>query len=154
KGEALAQSEEARKRAEAVLGFLRHDVLAAARPEGQEGGLGIDVTVRKAVDAAERKIAGAFKDQPLVEADGRATLGTTSFCLREAALALRQPERALELRRTKLGPDPPATLISRNNLAEDYLAAGRTDDAIKLHEATLKLRESRLGPDHPSTLTS
>ena len=37
----------------AVLGFLKDDVLAAARPEGQEGGLGVDVTVRKAVDAAE-----------------------------------------------------------------------------------------------------
>jgi hypothetical protein len=39
KGAALAQSEEARKRAEAVLGFLKDDVLAAARPEGQGGGL-------------------------------------------------------------------------------------------------------------------
>ena len=55
--EALAQSEESRKRAEAVLGFLKDDVLAAARPEGQEGGLGVEVTVRKAVDAAEPKIA-------------------------------------------------------------------------------------------------
>ncbi len=75
--EALAQSEEARKRSEAVLGFLKNDVLASARPEGQEGGLGVEVTVRKAVDAAEPKIAGAFQDQPIVEADVRDTLGTT-----------------------------------------------------------------------------
>ena len=87
---ALAQSEEARKRAEAVLGFLKDDVLAAARPEGQEGGLGVEVTVRKAVDAAEPKIAGAFNDQPIVEADVRETLGATYFYLREAPLAIRQ----------------------------------------------------------------
>src|SRR5262249_7881029 len=55
--EALARSEESRQRAEAVLGFLKDDVLAAARPEGQAGGLGVAVTVRQAVDAAEPKIA-------------------------------------------------------------------------------------------------
>ena len=62
-----------------MLSFLKDDVLAAARPEGQEGGLGMDVTVRKAVDAAEPKIAEAFKDQPVVEADVRDTLGTTYY---------------------------------------------------------------------------
>ena len=58
-----------------MLEFLKDDVLAAARPEGQDGGLGKEVTVRKAIDAAEPKIAVAFKDQPIVEADVRATLG-------------------------------------------------------------------------------
>ena len=105
--EALAKSEESRKRAEAVLGFLKDDVLAAARPEGQEGGLGVDVTVRKAIDAAESKIAERFKDQPLVEAEVRDTLGGTYYYLREATQAIRQFERALELRRDKSRPRPP-----------------------------------------------
>jgi tetratricopeptide (TPR) repeat protein len=152
--EALGQSEDARKRAEAVLGFLKDDVLATARPEGQEGGLGVEVTVRRAVEAAEPKIAGAFRDQPLVEADVRDTLGTTYHHLREAPLAIRQHERAVELRRTNLGPDHPHTLTSRNNLAVAYQAAGRTADAITLHEGTLRLRESTLGLDHPDTLQS
>src|SRR5205814_1613752 len=90
--EALGQSEEARKRSEAVLGFLKNDVLAAARPKGQGGGLGVEVTVRKAVDAAEPKIAGAFQDQPAVEADIRDTLGETYWYLGEAPLAIRQHE--------------------------------------------------------------
>jgi serine/threonine-protein kinase len=34
------------RRAEAALGFLQNDVLAAARPEGREGGLGKDATIR------------------------------------------------------------------------------------------------------------
>ena len=59
-----------------MLSFLKEDVLAAARPEGRGGGLGMDVTVRKAVDAAEPRIAGAFKDQPIVEAEVRDTLGS------------------------------------------------------------------------------
>jgi tetratricopeptide (TPR) repeat protein/tRNA A-37 threonylcarbamoyl transferase component Bud32 len=151
---ALAQSEASRQRAEAVLGFLKDDVLASARPEGQEGGLGVDVTVRKAVEAAEPKIARAFQDQPVVEADVRDTLGTTYWYLGEAPHSIRQHERALELRRTKLGPDHPDTLSSRNNLAVAYKAAGRTADAITLLEATIKQRESKLGPDHPDTLSS
>ena len=63
-------------------------------------------------------------------------------------------EATLKLRESKLGPDHPDTLSSRNNLAAAYLDAGRTAEAIKMHEATLKLRESKLGPDHPNTLTS
>ena len=151
---ALAQSEQARNRAEAVLKFLKEDVLAAARPEGENGGLGVDVTVRKAVDAAEPRIAGAFKEQPIVEAEVRDTLGSTYFYAGDAPLAIRQHERAFLLRQTRLGPDHPDTLTSRNNLGAAYLDAGRTDDAIKMHEANLMRLESKLGPDHPDTLSS
>ncbi len=151
---ALAESEESRQRAKGVLGFLKDDVLAATRPEGQEGGLGKDVSVREAIDAAEPKIAGAFRGQPAVEADIRDTLGTTYYYLGEAPLAIRQHERSRRLREEALGPDHPDTLISRNNLAEAYRAAGRTAEALALHESTLRLREAKLGPDHPATLTS
>ena len=60
----------------------------------------------------------------------------------------------LKLRESKLGPDHPDTLISRNNLAAAYQIAGRIADAIAMDEATLKLYESKFGPDHPSTLNS
>ena len=53
-----------------------------------------------------------------------------------------------------LGPDHPDTLTSRSSLANAYLAAGRTAEAITMHEATLKLMESKLGPNHPDTLNS
>ena len=61
-------------------------------------------------------------------------------------------EATLKLRESKLGPDHPDTLTSRNNLASAYQAAGRIAEAIAMHEATLKLRESKLGPDHLDTL--
>src|SRR5438445_8353711 len=54
--EAVLKAEsEARAKAEAqaVLAFFQSKVLAAARPQGQEGGLGHDVTLRAAIDAAE-----------------------------------------------------------------------------------------------------
>jgi tetratricopeptide (TPR) repeat protein/tRNA A-37 threonylcarbamoyl transferase component Bud32 len=150
--EALAKSEESRKRAEAVLGFLKDDVLAAARPEGQEGGLGVDATVRKAVDAAEPKIVVAFKDQPIVEAEIRNTLGTTYLYLSEPTQAIRQFERVVALRQTTFGPDHPDTLSSRRSLGTAYQIAGRATEAVKMYEATLKLFESKLGPEHLETL--
>src|SRR5262245_51165087 len=45
-----AQAREAEARA--VLEFVEQRVIAAARPEGQDGGLGRDVTLRKALEAA------------------------------------------------------------------------------------------------------
>ena len=138
---------------EAVRKFVESDLLAAARPEGQMGGLGRDVTLRQAVDAAQPKIARAFKDQPTIEAAVRNTLGLTYHCLGEYASAIAQLERALELRKAVLSPNHPDTFQSLNNLALAYLGGGRTADAIALREEILKLKTAQLGPDHPDTLT-
>ena len=55
KQEALASAAEERKAketVEAVLGFVEDRIFAAARPKGQEGGLGYDVKLADAVAAA------------------------------------------------------------------------------------------------------
>src|SRR5262249_38924448 len=96
---ARAQAEEANAKrsaseAQAVLEFFRDKVISAARPEGQEGGLGTDVTLRVALDAAEKSIATGFIDQPVIEADIRTTLGESYLYLGEPARAIGQLERA------------------------------------------------------------
>ena len=157
KASALAESEESRKRVQSVLTFLRNDVLAATRPEDQHGGLGREVTVRKAIDAAEPKIAVAFKGQPIVEAEVRDTLGLTYLYLGEAAGDSSTGEcGAIGVATDQPGPDQTNTLISRGNLANAYVAAGHITDAIKVHETTLKLFEATLGlgENHPDTLQS
>jgi serine/threonine protein kinase/lipopolysaccharide biosynthesis regulator YciM len=140
--------------ARAVLTFFEDQVLAAARPAGQEGGLGRDATIRAAVDAAEPKIAAAFPGQPNVEASVRHTLGTTYHYLGEPSRAIRQLEAALALRTAKLGPDHPDTLAAQNDLALAHRDDGRLDLAIPMLERTLEARAARLGPDHPSTLAT
>ena len=70
-------------------------MLAAARPEGRDEGLGQDVTLREAIDAAEPSIAAEFAGQPRVEAAIRDTLGATylrTWASRQSAI--RQLERA------------------------------------------------------------
>ena len=172
--------------ARAVLGFVQDKILAAARPEGQAGGLGREVTLRKALEAALPQVESSFQGRPLVEAAVRMTLGSSFLYLGDAATAEQQfqiaraatpagpdhpdtPEHeqpraatlgrhaeALKLRRRCLRKSswarPPDTL-EHDNLANS-IALGRHAEALKLHEETLALRKAKLGPDHPDTLLS
>ena len=63
-------------------------------------------------------------------------------------------ERALDLRRSRLGDDHPDTLESASNLAFDLLALGQYEQARQLAEDTLTRRRRVLGDDHPDTLIS
>jgi tetratricopeptide (TPR) repeat protein len=150
RGERLALQNAAEARA--VLSFLRTKVLAAARPKDQEGGLGINATVREAVDAAEADIQQSFADQPTVEASIRSTLGSSYRYLGEPKRAVRQDQRGLELRQKFLGLDHPDTLQAMTELARSYFEAGRIADSLSLSEQALKRIEGRLGPNHPDTL--
>ncbi len=135
-----------------MLGFVEDKILAAARPKGQEGGLGHDVTLRKALEAALPQVETAFQGRPLVEASVRMTLGKSFWYLGDAATAEQQYQIARARYTALLGPDHPDTLSSMNNLAISYAALGRHAEALKLREETLALRKAKLGPDHPDTL--
>jgi tetratricopeptide (TPR) repeat protein len=157
--QALTAEEEQRRLAEqretetrAVLDFVDQRVFAAARPEGQEGGLGREVTLRKAIESAVPYLATNFRDQPLVEARLRMTLGTSFVYLGEAKLAAEHLEIARALYTKGLGNDHPDTLRTLDKLGTSYLFMGRPADALKLHEETLTLLKAKLGPDHPDTL--
>jgi hypothetical protein len=118
----------------AVVAFLQDRLFSAGRPRDFAGGLGKDVTLRQAVEVAEAEVAKAFADRPLAEASVRQALGSAYVDLAEAALAVKQLERALALREAVLGPDIPATVDSRNKLAVAYRLAGRHAEASRLYD--------------------
>jgi tetratricopeptide (TPR) repeat protein len=122
--------------AKAVVAFLQNNVfLAPGHPKSWSGvGLGKDVTLRKTVDAAASKVAGAFPDRPMVEASIREILGASYLNLGEAEQAVQQYKRAFELRKEVRGPDDPVTSDCRNKLAVAYRNAGHTDEASNLFE--------------------
>ena len=141
--ERLVEAKEQKQRADdeaqntkAVLWFVENKVLAAARPEGQEGGLGREVTVRRALEAALPTVALSFAQQPLTEARLRMTLVSSFLYLGDFKLALQQHERARELFARFRGPDHADTFQSMNDLALCYGALGRHTEAIKLQEET------------------
>ncbi len=151
KDDALAREAETK----AVLGFVENRVFAAARPEGQEGGLGRDVTMRKAIDAALRYVNEGFAKEPLIEARLRMTLGKSFYFLGDAKTAAQQEEAARAIYARLRGPDDPDTLLAMHNLASSYDLLGRVDEALKLREETLRaaagqagLRRSRYARQH------
>ncbi len=137
--QALAEQKAAQhseKVAKEVLSFLQDKLLlVTGNPSSWSGeGLGKDVTLRKAVDVAEAKVAKTFVDKPLVEASIREVLGAAYLALGQSDKAVQQYERALALREAELGPDHPATGECRTQLAVAYRRAGRTEDASRLFD--------------------
>src|SRR5439155_4078489 len=102
---------------------------AAARPKDQEGGMGYDVQLADALKGALPFVKNSFKDQPLIEARLRMTLGISFAYLGKASLAADQFQAARTLYTKHLGPDHSATLVSVNNLANSYDALGRHAEA-------------------------
>jgi serine/threonine protein kinase/tetratricopeptide (TPR) repeat protein len=139
---------------EAVLDFVENRVFAAARPRDEEGGLGYDVRLRKAVEAALPFVDRSFADQPLIEARLRRTLGLSFRYLGEARIAAEQFDKARALYTRHRGPDDRDTLQCTANLVDSYVALGQDAEALKLAEEALALHKAKLGPEHPDTLES
>jgi non-specific serine/threonine protein kinase/serine/threonine-protein kinase len=147
-----AQAKEAE--ANAVVKFFKDKVFAAGRPKGEAGGLGHDVSLRDAIKASLTALGTNFRDQPLVEARLRQTLGITFSYLGEHAQAAEHLELARALFTRHRGPEHPDTLSSTNDLALSYQALNRQAEALKLNEETLATRKRVLPPDDHDTLGS
>ena len=145
-----AESREAETRV--VLDFVENKILAAARPVGQYGGLGYDVTVRQAIEAALPFVESGFRDQPLIEARLRMSLGWSFTFLGEFKAAADQFQTARAIYTRHLGPDNPDTLRSVVGLAVSYGDLGRRAEAFKLFDETLALQRAKIGHDHSDTL--
>jgi len=155
KEDALSREAEAKAReaeTKAVLGFVEDRIIAAARPEGDTGGLGRDVTLRKAIESALPSVHESFPNAPLIEARLRGTLARSFYLLGDARTAVEQETAAQALLVQYRGPDDPDTLRSMNNLAYSYDELGRHGEALRLREETLAHMKTRLGPDDPDTL--
>jgi Sec-independent protein translocase protein TatA len=151
--EAEKEAQHSEEDTNAVLAFIKDNVLSAGRPADFANGQGKNVTLRKAVDKAEAEVADLFADRPLVEAPVRETLGSTYLDLGEATLAVKQFERAMVLREAMLSEDHPATAACRNKLAVAYRLVGRAAEASRLYDqnfnssfraSALAVRGSRL----------
>ncbi len=141
--------------ASAVNDFLQQDLLgqvtSAPLPAREFGGDPY-LTVKEALDRAAASIGQRFREQPLVEAAIRTTIGEGYLSLTDYPRAVPHLERAVSLRKAILGRDAPDTLRSMNDLFDSYKWAGQHDDAISLGEKMLENRKAVLGPDHRDTL--
>ena len=154
---AQASAKEAREKAEeaqTVLGFLSDKILAAARPDGREGGLGRNVTLRKALEHALDQVETSFSGRPLLEASVRMSLGISFADLGDDWTAEQQFQIARARYTARLGPDHYDTMRAMDWLANSYDTLGRKAESLELREQTLALRKAKLGPEHPEILIS
>jgi serine/threonine protein kinase/tetratricopeptide (TPR) repeat protein len=137
-----------------VLDFVLEKIFAAARPRGQEGGLGKDVTMRDAVEAAVPFVEKSFQAQPLIEARLRMEIGRSFFFLGRADAAVPQFQVARAIYTRQLGTGHPDTLRAMRNLANGYSELGRPAEALNLRKETLEQSRAALGADHEETLAN
>jgi tetratricopeptide (TPR) repeat protein len=144
-----AQEREAETRA--VLDFVEKKIFGAARTEA-EGGLGPEITLRRAIEAAMVFVDQGFDKQPLIKARLRMALGTSFYHLGDGKAAADQYGKARTIYTSQLGPDHRDTLRSIDNLANAYASQGRQSEALKLREEALAREKAVFGPDHAETL--
>jgi serine/threonine protein kinase len=136
---------EKEQEAKAILSFLKSKLLSVSRPGDVSleaafwaGSRGEDVTARKAitlrqaVDEAEKQVTSTFMNRPLAEADVREMLGLAYLNVGEADKAVKQYERAFALRKAILGDQNAETGEVRNRLAVARRLAGQEDQASRL----------------------
>ncbi len=130
---------------EAVLTFFKGTVLSAARPVGTGGGLGPDVTLREAVDSAEKEVSAQFGNRPLVEASIRSSLGTTYGELGDYALALKQLETAVDLNRKHGEPHRSDVLRILGTYGVTLIRAGEENLATNILMEVLRGYQASVG---------
>jgi serine/threonine protein kinase len=144
----------AEQEARAVDDFLQKDLLAQADAAMQSSAAprDADIKVRTLLDRAAAGLSGKFAAQPLVEASIRNTIADAYLGLGLGAEALRQAERAVEIRRRVLGPENPATLASLAKLGRAQYSVGQFQQAETLYRTLLEVQKRKLGAEHPDTL--
>jgi serine/threonine protein kinase/Tfp pilus assembly protein PilF len=152
--EAQAHEREALQQAAIAQAVNRFqlEMLRAADPQRM---LGERVTVLDATRAALTRLdQGQLKDQPLIEAAVRDTIGDTLRALSrydEAEPVLRV---ALDLRRKSLPPNHPDIAATLNQLATLLQERVNYPEAERLFREALEIRRKALPPNHPDIASS
>jgi serine/threonine protein kinase len=145
----LHQAKDARNQAESVTKFLS-GMLAAADP----GTKGRDVTVREILDEASAALGEKFKDQPLLEARLRDTIGIAYGQLGVYDAAEEHLVAAVRIGQRLLGEQHPDTLSWTNDLASALARHGSLREAHSAAHRTYEIRRRVLGEGDPATLQS
>ena len=142
-------SERDRARREAATATAVADFLASLfRAADPVQSAGADVTARELLRRGGERIDAELADQPEVQSRMMDTIGDIyrSIDLLPAAIALH--EKALDVRRRRLGARHPDVAQSQTRLATDLYFAGRYDEARAQFVQALEIQEAVLGPDH------
>lgn len=142
------EANEQRQITQAVNEFLNDDLLGSANPNT---GKGSEITVRAVLDDASDTIDQRFRNQPLIAASIRITIGRTYFGLgmyEEAEVHFREAVNLFSLER---GDGSEDAIAARRLLGSTLRLLWRLDEAEHDLQETLALAEASLGRRHART---
>jgi eukaryotic-like serine/threonine-protein kinase len=153
---ALTEARRWATQSQAIGDFLIEDLIAAA---GRSQNMGAKTPVEEVLARADATVATRYAQQPLVEAAIRHVLGRSYLELGRHQKAEQHLNRAIELRRSYLGPEHPDTLASLFELTgmlhmRGFWDAARQQEAAALCRQVADAQRRVLGPDHPDTIES
>jgi eukaryotic-like serine/threonine-protein kinase len=132
-----------RDKAQRVAAFLG-EIFQLADPETSASET---VTARQVLDRAAERIPVEFDDRPEVQAELLNTLGRVYADLGSYQRGRELVRRALEARRSALGPDDPAVAESLDRLGQIRSLEGDYAGSERLHRQALDLLLRTVGPD-------
>lgn len=139
-----AQSEEAR--VQKINDFLTQDVLRSASPSLATSGR--QATIEEVLRSASKAAAQRFKNEPLIEASVRISLGEAFDKLAAVDELLAELRQAVSLRSAHLPADAPPVLQARLALVLALANAYRMDEAkAELAKAEALCTDTRLAAD-------
>lgn len=115
---------------------------------------GNTVTAREILDRASTEIRTGLTNDPELQARMMQVMGGVYDNLGLYAQAQQLIAAALNIRRSVLGAENPATLTSMHSLCRVLREQGQYAEAEKLQRETLDLRRRVLGPQDPDTAAS
>ncbi|TNF70627.1 MAG: serine/threonine protein kinase [Acidobacteria bacterium] len=124
--------------------FVEQTLLSADPEEG----LGLDVTVAEALDAAVGRLEELFAGQPGVEAAVRHAIGSAYFELARYEEAQPLLREALRLRQMELGDENIDTADSLLKVGQLLAVQGDVDGAEEMYHRSLDIRQKLLGENH------
>jgi tetratricopeptide (TPR) repeat protein len=141
---AQTKAQESYDAASTTVEFFIRDVFSAARPKAH-GGLGEDVPLMRALEAALPRVETTFAGQETAEENLRDVLADVYARSGNVRSEVAQLERCVALRRRH--PDAPMTLNTQRKLAQALRQVGRVDDAGELLRQTLRRQTEILGAE-------
>ena len=106
------------------------------------------------MDRAAQRIGHELKDQPVADAEMRATIGEVYAELGEYTKAEAMHREALKLATKSYGPEHPEVASALDNVSVLLYRQGKVAEAEALERKVLAMRIKTLGKDHPQVAMS
>src|SRR5262249_15609595 len=148
--DAEAAARAAADKATAINEFLVNDLLVQAKPE--KNAVSDRVTLREVLDRAADQVGARFRNQPLLEAALRTTIGETYLSLGVPDKSRLQYAAALAIYQREGGPETAETTKAMIELGHALVDEGRFAEAEPLLLKALDGSRRALGEEHDLTL--